>query len=326
MVMSPVMVVGGLGFIGAHICALMAEKGFDVISYDVKPPPFSGEGRPASNGTIRYVQGDVLDQTALVDEVRRLSVAGIIDTVATGDETAARKDPSWAIHLNVQATLNVLEAARRNKIERLVYLSTAGVYGKREDPAPARETDPITWRKTIYHPSHYMGEIVVEMYREVFGLDARILRPLSVYGPAGSLNGGEGLEAKFLFFGSWLENALKGIEVEVKGADTLSDITYVKDAARAVEMAYSLEGPRHTLFNISSGVLISYRQVAETIQKHLPSARFKFQPGVQENPLRPTQGPLDISRAKEELRFTPQYGLDQGLGESIDWLKRKNAK
>ena len=168
-----------------------------------------------------------------------------------------------------------------------------------------------------------MGEIVVEMYREVFGLDARILRPLSVYGPAASLGNGEGLEAKFIFFGGWLENALKGEEVEVKGADTLSDITYVKDTARAVEMAYSAEAAPHTLFNISSGALISYRQVAQAIQKHLPPAPLKSVPGVQENPLRPTQGPLDVSRAKKELRFIPQYGLDQGLGESIDWLRKK---
>ena len=323
MVMSPVMVVGGLGFIGAHICALMAEKGFEVISYDVKSLPFSpGEGK----GSLRFVQGDVLDPGALVDAVGRLGVAGIIDTVATGDEAAARKDPSWAFHLNVQGTLNVLEAARRNKIQRLVYLSTAGVYGKREGHAPAREDDPITWRKTIYHPSHYMGEILAEMYREVFGLDVRILRPLSVYGPAASLGDVAGLEAKFLFFGGWLEKALQGEEVEVKGADTLSDVTYVKDTARAVEMAYSSEGTPHTLFNISSGTLVSYRQVAEAIQTHLPSARFKFVAGVQENPLRPTQGPLDISRAKEELRFAPRYGLEQGLRESIDWLKKKNVK
>lgn len=325
MPLSPVLVVGGLGFIGAHICALMAEKGFQVISYDLKSPPASSGEGPAANGSIQYVQGDVLNQKALVDEVGRLNVAGIIDTVATGDETAARKDPAWAIHLNVQSALNVLEAARLNKIRRIVYLSTAGVYGKRQDSTPAREDDPITWRKTIYHPSHYMGEVVVEMYRDVFGLDARILRPLSVYGPAASLGSGEGLEAKFVFFGGWLENALKGEEVEVKGADTCADITYVKDAARAVAMAYSAEPAPHTLYNISSGALISYRQVAEAIQKRLPAARFKFVSGVQENPLRPTQGPLDISRAKDELHFTPQYDLVRGLGESIDWLKKKKT-
>jgi nucleoside-diphosphate-sugar epimerase len=171
-----------------------------------------------------------------------------------------------------------------------------------------------------------MGEILVEMYREVFGLDALILRPLSVYGPAASLGDGEGVEAKFLFFGGWLDGALEDREVDVKGSDTRSDITYVKDAARAVEMAYSLEQPRYTLFNVSSGDLVSHRQVAEAIQKHVPSARFRFASGVQENPLRPTQGPLDISRAKEELGFIPRYGLDRGLGESIDWLKRQKAK
>lgn len=315
------MVVGGCGFIGSQVCCLLAEKNFQVISYDLHSPG-NDSRRPGEPGaSIEYVAGDILEGEVIADAIRRFGVVGMVHTVAAGNEAAARDNPGPAITLNVQGTLKLLEAARRTHLKKFVYISTAGVYGKRADRRPIKEDEPITWRGTIYHPSHYMGEILVEMYHEVYGLDTVTLRPLAVYGPSVSSDKKQHLQGKSLFFGTWILKALKGEEVEVKGADTQSDITYVKDIADAIYLAYSMENPRHRLFNISSGVLVSHRQVAETIGKYLPSAKFGFVPGVQDNPLRPTQGPLDISRAREELHFTPQYDLDRGVKEYLTWVK-----
>lgn len=319
------MVVGGCGFIGSQACRLLAEKNFQVISYDLGSPPERAQRPGGPEATIQYVTGDILDVEAIADAIRRFGVAGMVHTVAAGNEAQARENPDPAITLNVQGTLKLLEAARRTQVKKFVYISTAGVYGRRVDRRPIKEDEPITWRGTIYHPSHYMGEILVEMYHEVYGLDTVTLRPLAVYGPSVSSDKRQHLQAKSLFFGSWILKGLKGEEVEIKGADTQSDITYVKDVASAVFLAYSIESSSHRVFNISSGVLVSHRQVAETIGKYLPSARFRFVPGVQENPLRPTQGPLDISRAKEDLRFIPQYTLDRGIKEYVGWVKNESA-
>ena len=136
-------------------------------------------------------------------------MGGIIHTVAAGNEAAARQNPHPAITLNVQGTLNVLEAARKNKVQRLVYISTAGVYGRRSDETPIKEDEAITWRGTIYHPSHYMGEILVEMYQQVYGMESVIIRPLSLYGPALSLDKDQHLRTKSLFLGAWIKKALK---------------------------------------------------------------------------------------------------------------------
>ena len=319
MVLSPVMVVGGSGFLGSHVCRELAERNIEVICFDIQPPEFQSPKSKSATGTIRFVKGDILDQNSLSDCVRDLGVGGIIHTVAFGNEAAARQDPHPAITLNVQGTLNVVEAARKNKVRRLVYISTAGVYGRRIDETPIKEDEAITWRGTIYHPSHYMGEILVEMYQQVYGMESVIIRPLSLYGPALSLDKDQHLRTKSLFLGAWIKKALKREVVEILNSDTLTDLSYVKDLATAVYLAYSTPKLKQWVFNVSSGVLVSYKDIALTIQKYLPHAKFKFHPGVQDNPLRPNRGPLDISRAKEAFQFVPQYGLDCGMQEFIEW-------
>jgi UDP-glucose 4-epimerase len=166
-----------------------------------------------------------------------------------------------------------------------------------------------------------MGEILVEMYHEVYGLDTVILRPLSLYGPGIWSSPAEHLRRKSLFFGGWLLKALSGETVEVPNADTESDLTYVKDAALAVDLALGAQALVRRTYNISSGTLVSHRKVAQTILKFLPQVKFKFEPGAQHNPLRPTRGPLDLSQARSELGYIPQYDLERGMKEYIGWLK-----
>ena len=314
---APVMVIGGSGFLGSHVCRELAEKSIQVVSFDIQVPEF--QVPKSSPDSIKAVVGDILDPKSLSDCVRDLGVGSIIHTVAFGNEAAARQNPHPAITLNVQGTLNVLEAARLNKIKRLVYISTAGVYGKQSEELPIKEDQAITWRGTIYHPSHYMGEILVEMFHRVYGMEGVILRPLSLYGPALSSNKDKHLSTKSLFLGGWIKQAIKGEVTEIQNADTLTDLTYVKDLASAVYLAYATPNLKQWVFNISSGVLVSYRDIALNIQKHLPSTKFEFHPGVQDNPLRPNRGPLDISRAKDELQFVPQYDLVHGMHKFIDW-------
>ncbi|MCH6546696.1 MAG: NAD(P)-dependent oxidoreductase [Deltaproteobacteria bacterium] len=318
MVLSPVMVVGGSGFLGSHVCRELAERNIEVISFDIQSSDFQSRKSQPTTGSIRFVKGDILDPESLVDCVNDFKVTGIIHTVAAGNEAAARQDPHPAITLNVQGTLNVLEAARKNQVGRFVYISTAGVYGRRSNEEPIKEDEAITWRGTIYHPSHYMGEVLVEMYHRVYEMETVILRPLSIYGPALSSNRERHLQTKSLFLGAWIMKALKGEVVEIR-SDTLTDLTYVKDVATAVYLAYSNPDLKQGVYNVSSGVLVSYKDIALTLQKYLPHAKFEFRPGVQDNPLRPNRGPLDISRAKEAVHFVPQYGLGRGMHDFIEW-------
>jgi len=317
--LSPVMVVGGSGFLGSHLCRVLAEENLEVVCFDVQSPELSLLQSERAKGSIRFVKGNILELEALADCINDLKVASIIHTVAAGNEAAARKEPHPAITLNVQGTLNVLEAARKNQVEKFVYISTAGVYGKRSDQTPIKEDEAITWRGTIYHPSHYMGEILVEMFHQIYGMSCVTLRPLSLYGPALSSDKEQHLRTKSLFLGVWILKALKGEPVEIQASDTLTDLTYVKDLARAVWLAYSAPGLKQPVYNISSGLIVSYREIASTIQKYLPDARFEYGPGVQDNPLRPVRGPLDISMAKKDLGFMPHYDLERGMQEFFEW-------
>ncbi len=325
MALSPVMVVGGSGFLGSHLCRVLAEEGLDVICFDIQAPELPLLQSEQSRGSVRFVRGDILDPDALVDYVKDHKAAGIIHVVAAGNESAAREEPHPAITLNVQGTLNILDAARKNKVGKFVYISTAGVYGLRSDQTPIKEDEAITWRGTIYHPSHYMGEILVEMYQRVYGMSCVILRPLSIYGPALSSDKDRHLRSKSLFLGAWILKALNGEAVEIRASDTQTDLTYVKDIADAVSQAYAAQGLKRLVYNVSSGSLVSYKEIALTIQKHLPGAKFEFGPGVQENPLRPVRGPLDIAKARKDFGFVPHYGLRRGIQELIEWCIRSEA-
>jgi len=317
MILSPVMVIGGAGFLGVHVCELLAERGLSVVSFDLR----SGPARPG----VEFFRGDVLSLPALNDCASRFGIRGVIHLAATGNEAAAREDPLPALNLNIQGAMNVVEACRLRQISRLVYVSTGGVYGRRDEQRPAAEDDPVTWRRTLYHPSHYIGEILVDMYREVYGLDAVTVRPLAFYGPAATSNREGHLRRKSLFLGPWLLKLLNGEEVEVRSCDTLSDLTFVKDVAEGVCLAYAAENPKGRLYNISSGVLVSHRDIASAMEKFFGGARFRLIGGVEENPIRPFRGPLDISRAREELGFTPRYDLERGMKEFVAWARGGEA-
>lgn len=321
MALSPVLVIGGAGFLGAHVCRLLAEGNRDVLCFDLLAPELPLLQPPTGRGSVRFVQGNILNPESLVRCVKEAKVAGIVHTVAAGNEAAARQSPHPAITLNVQGTLNALEAARMGNVSRFVYISTAGVYGKRPDQTPVKENETITWRGTIYHPSHYMGEILVEMYREVFGMSSVILRPLSIYGPALTTMKEEHLRRKSLFLGSWILKALKGEPVSIAAAETMTDLTYVRDVARAVSLVYPRQSQKQAVYNVSSGTLVTYRDIAMAIKDCLPGAAFDFSPGMQDNPLRPNRGPLDISRASADWGYAPQYDLKRGMRELIEWSR-----
>ncbi|HEX9880548.1 MAG TPA: NAD(P)-dependent oxidoreductase [Candidatus Binatia bacterium] len=321
MALSPVMVVGGAGFLGAHVCRVLAGENRDVICFDLQPPELPLLQPVKGRGTVRFTQGNILNPDALARSVKDSKVAGIVHTVAAGNEAAARQAPYPAITLNVQGTLNVLEAVRTGDVSRFVYISTAGVYGKRKDETPVGENEPITWRGTIYHPSHYMGEILVEMYREVYGINSVILRPLSIYGPALTTDREQHLRKKSLFLGSWIEKAIRGETVAITAADTVTDLTYIRDIAGAVSLAYPRQNQKQVVYNVSSGTLVTYRDIALAIKECVPGATFEFSPGIQDNPLRPNRGPLDISRARNDLGYTPQYDLKQGMREFVEWSR-----
>ena len=154
-----VLVTGSSGFLGSHVADALTAGGHDVTLYDLRPSPYRSENQ-------REVIGDVLDLETLNAAVE--GCQAIYHMAAVADIEQAMETPLNTVNVNIVGTANVLDAAYRHRIERLVYASTIYVYSNHGG---------------FYRTSKRTSELLIEDYREHYGLEYTILRFGSLYGP-----------------------------------------------------------------------------------------------------------------------------------------------
>ena len=306
-----VFISGGHGHIGSWTAYYLAKQGNQVILYDTNPtvPDCLKE---VSN-IITFIKGDVLDFPRLVDvfSQNRGEIDGIIHTVAIMGEFVI-ENPHGNVKLNIGGTLNMLEIARQFEIPKFVYTSTGAVYGAvdgivSEDRYPPNPCD-------LYGSTKASSEFLGRQYANAFGLDFRISRVYFCFGPGK-------LPSRFIRIYRMAFGALEGLEglTMDKGADQKLDFTYIEDAARGTAMLYQAENPKHTVYNIATGVPTRVANVAQLAQTYSP---FKVKVQIGAGELIRRAHALDISRAREELGFEPRYDIGTGIQKYAKWMKK----
>jgi nucleoside-diphosphate-sugar epimerase len=309
-----VFITGGYGHIGSWIAYLMAKEGKTVIVCDT--------GRQAPEhlaevaGKIRFVEGDVMDFPRLVRVFSEQGekIEGIVHTVGVMANFVL-ENPHRNVNLNVGGLVNVMEAARLFKIEKVIYTSTGGVYGAAEGIAdesfPPNPAD-------LYGATKISAEYIGRQYADAFGIDFRIGRLYFIYGPGRYPS--RFIPLYRMAFGA-LEG-LKGLRSE-KGADQKLDFTHVEDAARGIVLLFDAKSLKHRLFNIATGKPHTVGEVAALARKytHYP-VEVEIGPGT----LMPRCHALNIQRAKDELGFEPKYSLEEGIRSYADWMAGQIAR
>ena len=305
-----VLVIGGSGFVGANVLNRLIQDGIKAIGFDVALPP------PILNHKIKVVKGDMLDLPHLLHTINHYGIKGIIHTSAIMPSTGSEVSPTRTMRINVEGTLNVLEAARLAHLKRVVFCSTVaacGSYGLvkvREDDPPKY---PFGW---IYGLSKFTAEQICVHYLENFGVDVVTVRFTNVFGP-GQRPFRKPFIAGAQMIDWFVQSAVKEGKIELDGVrDTEKDFTYVSDVVEGVLLAYEKEKLQHRLFNISSGKLTSTEEIIDVIAELLPNVSINVGPGVEE-----VLPYFDISRAEEELGYHPKYDLKRAITEYIEWLK-----
>jgi nucleoside-diphosphate-sugar epimerase len=310
---SRVLITGGTGLVGAHTAYKFAKEGYDTILFDLKPRNLDILDEVKDRLTI--FQGDLTSKKDL-SEAYDESVAGIIHTAALPVESVCRENTRRAFGVNVEGTLNALEIAREKKI-KIINLSTYGVYGERKDLNPISEDDPL--RPTGFYPTmKVMAEHLIKNYIKTLGLDAIIIRTTWVYGP--------GLMTVQTPPSIFLNKIFAGERVIMtSGRDHPLDLTYVKDLADGIFLAYEKKNYKRRIFNIGGGKLYKLSEIAIAIKEVVDNADIELGPGYSEVLLKQTviRGPGDITRAKNELGYRPQYSLKKGIKEYANWLKKQ---
>jgi UDP-glucose 4-epimerase len=231
------------------------------------------------------------------------------------------------VQVNVMGTVNVLEAARAFDVQRVVYTSAKGVYGPilGEYGHPAYKPVPEDLPKNpkrIYDSAKLMGEQIGLYYHAHMGIDVVVLRFATTYGPGKtSRHGKMGVTSQIV------ENPANGLPFRIaQGGDEKDDFIYNKDSAYGIFLAATAENPKSRVYNIGTGVGVTLNDVARVIRKHLPKADIEIGPGLNFLGMPyPASSVYDVSRARTELGYAPQYDLEKGIADYLESLERLKA-
>ena len=246
---------------------------------------------------------DLLDGHALQTLMREARVGAVVHSGAISGPMVAAGDPHQVMSVNVTGTLNVAEAALRTGVERVVALSSAGVYGVQSTLDPVREDAPLN-ATDIYGASKIAAETVLRAYRHDHGLPVVALRPSSVYGPG---------RTNACFIRDMIEHARRGdpLPLAPEGA-CRRQFVHVDDVVAAILGALNAPRLDDFAFNVSGGTWLSEQEIAAQAAPVLPGLQIA-QTDAPARCLDGEMGPLDTARARAAFGFSPCVPLAEGI-------------
>lgn len=280
-----ILITGGSGFVGSYQVEKFSKNGYHVTIYDLMEPLYP------LNGNIDFIKGDIFDTETLKAAVEKNET--IVHLVGLADASKAQSNPMLSYNLNVQSLQNLLEICRIVGNRKIIFPSSASIYGMSED-LPIKENAPL--KPTTIYPWHkLLCEKMLQAYQVNYGVDYVILRLFNVYG-----KGNEGI------IGLFLDKTKKREEILSFGPFQYRDFIYAGDVAEAVYKAVAYDKAVNRIINIGSGKGIQIREILKIICEIVPEARWKEVK---------SQYPLydsiaDITLAKILLDFEPHASTD----------------
>ena len=308
-----ILVTGGSGFIGLNVVELLLARGEQVAVLDLRPPkPFAAK--------VVFLQGDV-SHAETVERAFANNVRKVIHTAAitAGPERDAR-EPRRIAEVNFLGTLNVLEAARRHKVERVVHASTGALFGAAGvgAPEPLDEARDRPVPESMYGITKYAVERSCLRLAELWGLDVRIGRLA-------------------LAFGRWehqsgvrdrLSPPTEIARIAKAGGEAVfpplgpTDYIYAPDVARALLALLDARSPSHRLYHLATGRAWSLPEWCAQLEKRYPGFRWReAAQGCNVLPLAPaTRTRFSNRRLVEDLGYAPRYDLAAAADDFASWL------
>jgi UDP-glucose 4-epimerase len=302
--MEKVIVTGGAGFIGSHLAEELARRGYQVtILDDLSTGEMENIKELLKKGSVQFIQ-DSITNFSLLKELFQGAIY-VFHQAALPSVPRSVKDPLAANEVNITGTLNVLLAARDNKVRKVVYASSSSVYG--DTPTLPKKEDMVPHPQSPYAVSKLAGEHYCRVFQEVYGLATACLRYFNVYGPR--QNPDSQYAAVIPRFIRW---ASEGSPLIIFGdGEQTRDFTFIADAVEANILA--AEGNASGVFNIGRGKSIAINELAQLVIKLTGNNVEAVHQEPREGDIRHSLA--DISKAKT-LGYEPRYNLEEGLEET----------
>jgi UDP-glucose 4-epimerase len=319
-----ILVTGGAGFIGSHIvedlvrCAARVRV-FDDFSSGLR------ENLSAVGGDVEVIEGNILDSKALAEACKGMDA--ISHQAAQLEIIRCIEDPVADLRINAEGTLNIFQAAIAAGVGKVIYASSACVYGQARY-TPQDEDHPCVpnWP---YGVSKFATEGYGKLYYDYYGMQTVGLRYGIIYGPR---------EWYGRVLTAFLRRALDGASPVIWGGTQERDFTFVEDVAACHRRCMEQDDLGASIFNVSTGIATSIRLLAELVvevcglgappiyEDVAEGQTSELVPGRMRLPAELKQMVLDNRRACERLGWTPQVVLREGLAREFAWLREHSDR
>ena len=307
-----ILITGGAGFVGSHLCDKYTKNGDTVLCLDNFMNGSLTNIRQLLNyRNFKLVNGDIRDFD-LLEKITR-DVDFVFHLAAQIHVDRSIVEPKMTYEVNVLGTQNILEVARMYDVEKLIYASTSEVYGSTLY-APMDENHPLN-APHPYGASKIAADRMCNAYIETYGMNICIMRPFNLYGPKQKDSGYGGVISLFA------KRVLSNMPPIIYGnGEQTRDYTYIDDIVEAYDLILNNKPTREPI-NFGTGKEIKIIDLANEIIE-LCGKTGKIKPvHVEPRPGEVRRLVADISKAKELLDWEPKHTIEKGLKKFIDWYK-----
>ena len=314
------LVTGGAGFIGSHVCERLLLEGHAVSTFDDLNNFYSPAIKQRNLRSLQalakpftFLHGDLTDRAAVDEALASAKFDQIIHLAARAGVRPSLEEPALYQRVNVEGTVNLLEAARHNGVKKITLASSSSVYGINAK-VPFSEADPIFSAISPYAASKLADEALGHVYHHIYGMDIVMLRFFTVYGPR------QRPDLAIHKFAS-LISAGKPIPVFGDGS-TARDYTYVTDTVDGI-LACTRKTFGFEIFNLGESQTVTLSRLIELLEKSLGRPAI-----LNRQPAQPGDVPItfaDISKARALLGYNPTIKIDEGIPRFVEWFVKNQT-
>jgi UDP-glucuronate 4-epimerase len=314
---SKILVTGGAGFIGSHLCERLLEEGYGVVCLDNFNDFYNPRIKEdnikeiAQNPDFLLIRGDILDKDLLERVFAENHISKIVHLAAIPGVRQSLSAPDRYVDVDIKGTVNLLEMARKYRAFHFVFGSSSTVYG-RNSRVPFSEEEKNLAPISPYGCSKLAAEKFCEAYHKLYGIPVIILRYFCAFGPR---------QRPELVLPKFVRLAKQGRPIPKYGSgESARDYTYIDDiiegTARAIDKKFKFE-----IFNLGNSKPIKLNDLIDVLEKKLGMS-------IQIKELSDQLGDVpvtyaDISKGKNLLGWEPRVSLEEGIEKFLIWYKEK---